>query len=245
MILISSVTKSCWTLWVLMECSMLGFLILHHLPEFAQTHVHWVGDTIQTSHPLSPPSPDLNLSQHHNLFQGVGSSHQVAKVLELQHQSFQWIFRVDLLYPSILEFASELTLGELIFLSLHFFIIRTSRSTVFDLVNEVIKKSQINHFFKLLFFILLKLLFWWDFKKGNTVLYYLKWITCTLIHNWDNYHIFQLLRTSFLVLWFFFLLASKHQGHSNHSICLEHNIPLNLISQSTLQITKFPFLDYS
>ena len=89
MILISSVTKSCWTLWVLMDCSMLGFLILHHLPEFAQTHVHRVGDTIQTSHPLSPPSPDLNLSQHHNLFQGVGSSHQVAKVLELQHQSFQ------------------------------------------------------------------------------------------------------------------------------------------------------------
>ena len=73
------------------------------------------------------------------------------------------------------------------------------------------EKSQINHFFKLLFFILLKLLFWWDFRKGNTVLYYLKWITCTLNHNWDNYHIFQLLRTSFLILWFFFfwLLSFK------------------------------------
>ena len=125
-----------------MDRSTLGFLILHHLPEFAQTHVHRVGDTIQPSHPLSPPSPDLNISQHHSLFQEVGSSHQVAKVLELQHHSFQWIFRVDLLYPSILEFASELTLGGLIFLSIHFFIIRTSRSTVFDLVNEVMKKAK-------------------------------------------------------------------------------------------------------
>ena len=67
-------------------------------PEFAQTHVHWVSDAIQPFHPLSPPSPPaLNLSQHQGLFQWVGSSHQVAKVLELQlqHQSFQWIFRVD------------------------------------------------------------------------------------------------------------------------------------------------------
>ena len=62
-------------------------------PEFAQMHVHWVDDAIQPSHPLSPFSPPaLNLSQHQDLFQWVGSSHQVAKVLELQHQSFQWIF---------------------------------------------------------------------------------------------------------------------------------------------------------
>ena len=65
----------------------------HQLPEFTQTHVHQVSDTIQTSHPLSSPSPlALNLSQHHGLFKWVSSSHQVAKVLEfqLQHQSFQW-----------------------------------------------------------------------------------------------------------------------------------------------------------
>ena len=55
--------------------------VLHCLPELAQIHVHWVGDAIQPSHPLSPPSPSaLNLSQHQGLFQRVGSSHQVAKV---------------------------------------------------------------------------------------------------------------------------------------------------------------------
>ena len=72
-----------------------GFPVLHHLLEFAQTHVKWVSDAIQTSHPLSLPSPPaFNLSQYQGLFQWVSSSHQVAKVLELQHQSFQWIFRV-------------------------------------------------------------------------------------------------------------------------------------------------------
>ena len=80
-----------------MDCSTPGFLILHYHPEFAQTHVHWVYDAIQPSHLLLLPSFAFNLSQHQGLFQWVGSSHQVAKVLELQHQSFQWIFRVDFL----------------------------------------------------------------------------------------------------------------------------------------------------
>ena len=64
-------------------------------PEFTQTHVHWVSDAIQPSHPLLLSSPfAFILSQHQGLFQWVGSSHQVAKVLELQlqHQSFQWKF---------------------------------------------------------------------------------------------------------------------------------------------------------
>ena len=64
------------------------------------THVHQVSDAIQPSHPLSYPSPPaLNLSQHQGLFQWVSSSHQVAKGLELQlqHQSFQWIFRTEFL----------------------------------------------------------------------------------------------------------------------------------------------------
>ena len=82
-----------------MDCSTPGFPVLHHFLEFAQTHVHWVGDAIQPSHPLSSPSPAFNLTQHQGLFQWVGSSHQVAKVLELQLQcqSFQWIFRTDFL----------------------------------------------------------------------------------------------------------------------------------------------------
>ena len=67
-------------------------------PEFAQTYIHWVDDAIQTSYPLSPHSPPtLNLSQHQGLLQWFSSLHQVAKVLELQHQSFQWIFRVNFL----------------------------------------------------------------------------------------------------------------------------------------------------
>ena len=76
-----------------------GFLVHHQLLEVTQTHAHQIGDAIQPSHPLSLPSPPaLNLSQHQGLFQWVSSSHQVAKVLELQHQSFQWIFRIDFLY---------------------------------------------------------------------------------------------------------------------------------------------------
>ena len=83
-----------------MDCSMTDFHVHHQLPEFTQTHVHWVGNTIQLSHPLSSPSPpSSNHSQHQGLFQWVSSLHQMAKVLEfqLQHQSFQWIFRTDFL----------------------------------------------------------------------------------------------------------------------------------------------------
>ena len=65
-----------------MDCSMPGFLVLHYLPEFAQTQVHWVSDTVQPSHPLSPFSaPAFSLSQHQGLFQWLSSSHQVVKVL--------------------------------------------------------------------------------------------------------------------------------------------------------------------
>ena len=84
-----------------MDCSTPGFPVHHQLPELAQTHVHWVSDSIQWSQPLSSPSPPaFNLFQHQGLFQWVSSSHQVAKVLEfqLQHESIQWIFRTDFLY---------------------------------------------------------------------------------------------------------------------------------------------------
>ena len=97
---VSSVAQLCLTLCDLMDCSTPGLPVHHQLPESIQTHVHWVGDAIQPSHPLSSPSPPaLNLSQHHGLFKWVSSSHKVAKVLEfqLQHQSFQWTLRTDLL----------------------------------------------------------------------------------------------------------------------------------------------------
>ena len=68
-----------------MDCSTPGFPVHDQLPEFAQIHVHRVGAAIQPSHPLSSPSPTgLNLSQHHGIFQGVSSSHWVARVLEFQ-----------------------------------------------------------------------------------------------------------------------------------------------------------------
>ena len=91
------------SLWPHGDCSKPGFPGLHYFPEFAQTHVHWVGDAIQPSHPLSPPSSlVLSLSQHQGLFQWVSSSHQVAKVLELQFQhqfllmNIQGWFRLEL-----------------------------------------------------------------------------------------------------------------------------------------------------
>ena len=90
----SSVAQLCLSLCNPLDCSTPS------LPEFTQTHVHWVGDAIQPSHPLSSPSPPaFNLSWHQGFFQGVSSSHQVAQALELQlqHQSFQWIFRTDFL----------------------------------------------------------------------------------------------------------------------------------------------------
>jgi len=96
----SSVTQLCLTLWDSVNHSTPGLTVHHQLPEFIKTHVHWIGDAIQPSHPLSSPSPPaFNLSQHHGLFQWVSSSHQVAKVLEfqLQHQSFQFTSRTDLL----------------------------------------------------------------------------------------------------------------------------------------------------
>ena len=83
----SSVAQLCPTLCDPMNCSTLGLPVHHQLPESTQTHVHWVDDAIQPSHPLSSPSPPaLNLPQHQGLFQWVSSSYQVAKVLEFQLQ---------------------------------------------------------------------------------------------------------------------------------------------------------------
>ena len=68
--------------WNSMDCSMPGFPVHHPLPELTQIHVHRVSDAIQPSHPLSSPSSASSLSQHQNIFQWVGSLHQMAKVLK-------------------------------------------------------------------------------------------------------------------------------------------------------------------
>ena len=92
----SVVSNSLWP----MNCSTPGLPVHHQLLEFTKTHVHRVSNAIQSSHPLSSPSPPApSRSQHQSLLQWVDSSHEVAKVLEfqLQHQSFQWTPRTDLL----------------------------------------------------------------------------------------------------------------------------------------------------
>ena len=85
------VSKPCPGLCDPMDCSTPGFPIHHQFLEFTQTHVHWVGDAIQPSHPLlSPSPPPFNLSQYQGLFQWVSSSHQVAKILEFQLNIQDW-----------------------------------------------------------------------------------------------------------------------------------------------------------
>ena len=99
---VSSVTHLCLILCDPVDCSMPGFPLHHQLPELAQTNVHWVGDAIQPSHPLSSTSPSaLSLSQHQGLFQWVSSSHQVAKVL--------WVhFSESKFYPQSRKEAEDL-----------------------------------------------------------------------------------------------------------------------------------------
>ena len=95
----SSVTQSCPTLCNPMNRSTTGLPVHHKLPEFTKTHIHWVSDAIQSSHPLSSTSPPApNPSQHPSLIQWVNSLHEVAKALEfqLQHHSFQRTSRTDL-----------------------------------------------------------------------------------------------------------------------------------------------------
>ena len=98
---VHSVTKLCPALCNPMEYSMPGLPVPHPLLKFAQVHVqNCIGDAIQPSHPLMLSFISaLNLPQHQGLFQWVGYSHQMTKILELQlqHQTIQWVFRVDFL----------------------------------------------------------------------------------------------------------------------------------------------------
>ena len=95
----NSVTQSCPTLCNLMDCTMPGFPVHHQLLELLK--LIWVSDAIQLPHPLLSPSPPaFSLSHHQDLFQRVSSLYQVAKVLQfqLQHHSFQWILRTDIIH---------------------------------------------------------------------------------------------------------------------------------------------------
>ena len=97
---VSSVAESCLTLWDPMNCSMPGLPVRHQLPEFTQTHVHWVGDAIQTSHPLSSPYPPApNPSQDQSLFQWVRSSHGWPK-----YWSFSFSISPSNEHPGLISF---------------------------------------------------------------------------------------------------------------------------------------------
>ena len=88
-----SVTKSCLTLWPHGLKASLSFTISQSLLKLMS-----IESVMPSNHPLLSPSPPaLNLSQHQGLFQWVSSLNPVAKAVELQHQSFQWIFKVDFL----------------------------------------------------------------------------------------------------------------------------------------------------
>ena len=96
----SSVAQSCPTPCNPMNCSTPSLPVHHQLLEPTQTHVHRVGDAIQSSHPLlSPSTPAPIPSQHQSLFQWINSSHEVAKLSEsqVQHQFFQWTPKTSLL----------------------------------------------------------------------------------------------------------------------------------------------------
>ena len=102
----SSVIQSFLTLCNPMDCSKPGIPVLHCLLVFAQTHVRWVSDAIQPTHPLPPPSFAFHFSQHQGLSYWISFSHQMAKILELllQYQSVQWIFRIDFLWNWLVWF---------------------------------------------------------------------------------------------------------------------------------------------
>ena len=98
----SSVAQSCPTLCDPMDSSMPGLPVRHQLPEITQTYVHWRGDAIQPSQPLSSPSPAFNLSQHQGLYKWVSSSHQVAK-----YWSFSFNISPSNEHPGLISFRMD------------------------------------------------------------------------------------------------------------------------------------------
>ena len=86
-----------WPLYDPMGCSTPGLAVPHYLLKLTQVYVHRIDDAIQPSHPLMPSSSALSLSKHQRLFQWGIYLHLMTKILKLQlpHQTFQQIFRVD------------------------------------------------------------------------------------------------------------------------------------------------------
>ena len=103
---LSSVTKSCPTLCNPMDCSTPGFPVHHQLLELAQTHVHWVSDAIQPSHPLSSPSPPaFNLSQHQGL--RVFSNESVLCLRWPKYWSFTFSISPSNEYSGVISFRMD------------------------------------------------------------------------------------------------------------------------------------------
>ena len=86
------------------DCSTPGFPVLHYLPEFAQTNVHWFSDAIQSSLPLSPPSPALNLSQYQGLSQWVNST---LCIRWPKYWNFSFSISISNEYSGLISFRSD------------------------------------------------------------------------------------------------------------------------------------------
>ena len=96
--------QSCLTLCRPMDWSTPGFPVLHYFLEFSQTHVHWVGDSIQTSHPLLSPSPPaLNLSQHQGLF----SNESALPIRKPKYWSFSFSISPSNEYSELISFRMD------------------------------------------------------------------------------------------------------------------------------------------
>ena len=163
-----------------MDYNIPGFLVLHDLLELAQTHVHWVGDVIQLSHPLLPPAPHaFDLSQHQGLFQWVNSLNQVAKVLEFQlklqsfHEYSRLIsFRMDLLDVLIVQ-------GTLKSLLQH----HSSEAPVFQ--HPAFLMVQLSHPYMTTGKIIALIM--WNFVGKLMSLFF--WVqTCMVFNKWHKHH---------------------------------------------------------
>ena len=120
-----SVAQSCPILYDLMDCNKPGFPVLHYLPEFAETHVHWVGEAIQPSYPLSSPSPPaFSLSQHQGLFHESVLHIRWPKYCSFSFNTFQFNIIRNLIIPLWCESAGSTSHGgELLSSSLWFLIV--------------------------------------------------------------------------------------------------------------------------